>query len=64
MQETFWGRYFGAGKRDPSQLCPAPFVRKYFGQMFKEVKCLVLKGFFPREVKRAQFGIVDNLLRI
>ena len=44
-QETFWGRYFAAGKRDPSQLCPAPFVRKYFAQMFEEVKCLVLKGF-------------------
>lgn len=39
-QETFWGRYFNAGKRDPQQMCPAPFVRKYFAQMFKDVKCL------------------------
>ena len=39
-QETFWGRYFSAGKRDPQQMCPAPFVRKYFAQMFKDVKCL------------------------
>ncbi|CAL1142508.1 unnamed protein product, partial [Cladocopium goreaui] len=38
VQETFWGRYFNAGKRDPQQMCPAPFVRKYFAQMFKDVK--------------------------
>ncbi|CAK9008199.1 ATP-dependent zinc metalloprotease FTSH 10 [Durusdinium trenchii] len=38
--ETFWGQYFSAGKRDPSQICPAPFVRKYFGQMFKELETL------------------------
>ena len=45
VQETFWGRYFQAGKRDPQQMCPAPFVRKYFAQMFKDVKPLGI-GFY------------------
>ena len=35
MQETFWGRYFAKGLRDPSQTCPHPFVRNMFARMFK-----------------------------
>ena len=46
IQETFWGRYFAKGVRDPSQTCPPPFLRDMFLKMFDVKSGPKLLSFF------------------